>query len=262
MKTINLKSYNIFDKNYEKYVLDFINNSSYFKKYGTFIHPISESNGECDAISEKYELDFKLFISQKEAKLRHEMADEIKENEDGTFKSLTHKNINQNENLSFYDLLKILPSYSLDDLEKINRNNFRFQDNEEEKEVSHFIKDILLKDKNLLFIIPKIFSIKNYSNKEFENLIKDLNDAYKTIFCFRENNIQKDSYLSFFVTDYNKDNESVKYIFNEHKKIENKIEEKFVLLECKNGNFKCLDVIPTSVSSFFHRFDDISMFSN
>ena len=100
--------YNIFDKNYEKYVLDFINNSSYFKKYGTFIHPISESNGECDAISEKYELDFKLFISQKEAKLRHKMADEIKENEDGTFKSLTHKNINQNENLSFYDLLNAL----------------------------------------------------------------------------------------------------------------------------------------------------------
>ena len=52
---------------YEDYLRDFVNHSNYFlqksngKPYGK---PVSESNGECDCISDIYSFDFKLFTSQ------------------------------------------------------------------------------------------------------------------------------------------------------------------------------------------------------
>ena len=51
---------------YEQYMLELINCSDWFsKKYpGGFQKPISEANGECDAINENYQLDFKLLASK------------------------------------------------------------------------------------------------------------------------------------------------------------------------------------------------------
>lgn len=52
---------------YEDYLRDFINHSDYFlqKSNGKpYSKPVSESNGECDCISDMYSFDFKLFTSQ------------------------------------------------------------------------------------------------------------------------------------------------------------------------------------------------------
>ncbi len=58
--------YNEEDYDYEKYLLELINNSLYFRKKSKFqlySHSISESPGECDCISPTYQMDFKLLDS-------------------------------------------------------------------------------------------------------------------------------------------------------------------------------------------------------
>lgn len=56
----------ISDCNYEIYLRELINNSTYFRDKGksAYSEPPSEEAGQCDAISEEYELDFKLLYSQ------------------------------------------------------------------------------------------------------------------------------------------------------------------------------------------------------
>ena len=50
------------DCNYENYLLELLNKSSHFKKRGQslFSKPLNENNGQCDAISKNYEIDFKI----------------------------------------------------------------------------------------------------------------------------------------------------------------------------------------------------------
>ena len=54
------------DSNYEIYLRELVNSSAYFLDKGKSIYsgPPSEEAGQCDAISEGYELDFKLLDSQ------------------------------------------------------------------------------------------------------------------------------------------------------------------------------------------------------
>ena len=55
------------DCNYEKYMLEFINESSYFRNKSEdelYVSPNSEEKGQCDCITEKYQLDFKLIASK------------------------------------------------------------------------------------------------------------------------------------------------------------------------------------------------------
>ena len=55
------------DCDYEKYMLEFINESTFFQLKadgGEYIAPPSEESGQCDCISDKYQLDFKLIASK------------------------------------------------------------------------------------------------------------------------------------------------------------------------------------------------------
>ena len=54
------------DCNYEKYLTEILNASKWMSCHFSlpFIHPNSESNGECDAYADKYGLDYKLIASK------------------------------------------------------------------------------------------------------------------------------------------------------------------------------------------------------
>lgn len=55
------------DCNYEKYILEFVNESNFFRNKaegGFYKAPPSEEAGQCDCISDKYQLDFKLIASK------------------------------------------------------------------------------------------------------------------------------------------------------------------------------------------------------
>lgn len=56
---------NELDCNYENYLLELLNTSSYFRIKGKseYNKPINENNGQCDAIAEDYELDFKILLA-------------------------------------------------------------------------------------------------------------------------------------------------------------------------------------------------------
>lgn len=51
--------------NYENYLLELINKSSYFRSKGKseYNKPVNENNGQCDAIANDYELDFKILLA-------------------------------------------------------------------------------------------------------------------------------------------------------------------------------------------------------
>jgi len=53
--------------NYEKYLLDYVNASVFFRKKSkgiVYVSPLSEEAGQCDCISESYQMDFKLIASK------------------------------------------------------------------------------------------------------------------------------------------------------------------------------------------------------
>ena len=51
--------------NYENYLLELINKSSYFRSKGKseYNKPANENNGQCDAIANDYELNFKILLA-------------------------------------------------------------------------------------------------------------------------------------------------------------------------------------------------------
>ena len=61
------------DCNYENYLLELLNKSSHFKDKGQspFSKPLNENNGQCDAISKNYEIDFKLLSSSTRLQASH-----------------------------------------------------------------------------------------------------------------------------------------------------------------------------------------------
>ena len=61
------------DCNYENYLLELLNKSSHFKDKGQspFSKPLNENNGQCDAISKSYEIDFKLLSSSTRLQASH-----------------------------------------------------------------------------------------------------------------------------------------------------------------------------------------------
>ena len=71
--------------NYEVYLHELINNSQWFSnKYpGGFVAPTSEAHGECDAINEAYQLDFKLFVGKTTLQSLSEFSDQIVKSKDG-----------------------------------------------------------------------------------------------------------------------------------------------------------------------------------
>ena len=62
------------DSNYEKYLLEFVNSSSFFReksKGQIYTSPENENFGQCDCISDNYSLDFKMLISPNMAKAKN-----------------------------------------------------------------------------------------------------------------------------------------------------------------------------------------------
>lgn len=65
------------DCNYEEYLLEFFNKSSFFLQKSNckgYHAPSSESHGECDCISDSYSLDFKLAESETLFKAKRELS--------------------------------------------------------------------------------------------------------------------------------------------------------------------------------------------
>ncbi|WP_270331605.1 hypothetical protein [Lactococcus lactis] len=84
------------DCNYEKYLLELLNASKYFRKMSIskFCAPVTESNGECDAISENYEIDFKLLASTTRLQASSQLSNRITKMSPGVILHHAAQNIN------------------------------------------------------------------------------------------------------------------------------------------------------------------------
>lgn len=250
-----MKPHNLFDRNYEKSALDFINHSDYFRQFGEFRAPLDESHGECDAISDSYELDFKLFMSTEEGKERNIIRPHIVTNENDRIKKIHY---NKQIKIEYYDLFKCVECLSLEEFDKIHNGTFLYENSRQQRVMESFVNKILLKKKNILFVAPVITSTEKNSLEEitefFENTLSNM-------FLYRYNKIKSDSFFSLFVSNDDIFHKKMKFFIKE-KRIETNIfsDEYFLIFKYDEGRLKIIDYIDTKVSTFYHRYERNDMF--
>lgn len=218
----NLSNYGLFDKGYELYLRDFINNSVYFRsKYGTFYPPNDESHGEDDANSMIYSLDFKRFISQDECKFRKKT--NIPQN------YTINYNDKSNKTNKYFDIFRCMKNLKLEDFEKIKVKKFKFKNDTFRKEVENMVDRLLMKNKNIMLYLPKIIV-----GSDINDIISFINICLKDMLKFRSNYVKKDLYFTFI-----------------HKNNINENDCKFIVLQYKNDKLILVDMIDTKCSKHF-----------
>ena len=168
--------------NYELYLLELINTSKWFsEKYpGGFQKPASESNGECDAINENYQLDFKLLASKTALQAKSILSSQIY-TENGVACFCTSKvggSVQATRifaafrNLSLYDLIKLKNS----DTKKYGIEN----------DVRTALRKFETK-KNLLLFFPYKFTFEkpHQYDEAVKSITEALNHDFGTAFLFR-----------------------------------------------------------------------------
>ncbi len=224
---------------YEPYLRELINASKYFfllSENEEYKAPLSESHGECDCISKKYQIDFKLFASQSLLRAKSELSDYYHVDEETG--AMTECGSDSDENREVSVIWMIIEDFSDEDLEAIGNNTF--SDNNKYKslaitDVRKHLK-ILRKKKNLFLYLPIEFFVPEDTT---------FDEAVKLITARRERNFSKsiryrlkhspgyDTYLAF--------------LFREHL---------IILKEC-NGRFKYIDKVPLDKSPSFKKLKEI-----
>lgn len=194
---------------YEDYLRDFINHSDYFlqKSNGKpYSKPVSESNRECDCISDMYSFDFKLFTSQSKLQAAKILSPSIQEIMPGVISfGLSEKH----EGVPGYKPITYSIPYAV--FRSLNRNEMiEIREKKEkedvlEKDVSQIIKTFETK-KNIMLFFPYNFNFD--SNDNFEQGRKlafdGLNADFKYLFQYRMDRLPEyDTYVSFI---YEKEN--------------------------------------------------------
>lgn len=189
-KTEGLPTYN-----YEMFLLEFINQSHLFltKSNGEYYHkPISESNGECDAISCTYEVDFKLILGQSRTQVLKKTSQRITVLSNGGIAYGIPEEIGKHQCI---DLHLALKGKSVAELKKIckdcNSNDLINRD------INAYLKSIM-HNKNLLLLFPFIFEYKGDFDISINEIIEAIYDDFSTSLSFRNELYAKDTYFSFF----------------------------------------------------------------
>ena len=184
----NILPYGVWAKNgvrgdersdYEYYLLELVNESIFFqeKSIGQEYHsPESEENGQCDAISANYELDFKTLISSSLANGKSNTEWQKEQIAEVGYFTVQPKNTTDEYKCS--DLLRALRPYTS---ESILNGDYKNEKAFLVKDIQYMLK-WLDKKKNLLMFLPIQFSVKDQiPQKEKQNVLKDAmqSDAYK-----------------------------------------------------------------------------------
>ncbi len=187
--------------NYEIYLRELINNSTYFRDKGKseYSEPPSEEAGQCDAISEEYELDFKLLDSQ--TKL---MADSILKEQPMVPVSgiVAHTECKKSGGkVRTTRLHAALRGLSVDDLVNIRRtktNHTNIQN-----DIPQILEVVEVK-KHILMLFPYVFSFGQelHSQDSIETIRVAMNDDFRNLFLYREKTSPGfDTYLATVVSD-------------------------------------------------------------
>lgn len=180
--------------NYELYLLELINTSKWFsEKYpGGFQKPTSESNGECDAINENYQLDFKLLAGKTALQARSILSPQIY-TENGVTYFCTSKD---NGNIQATRIFAAFRNLSLDDLIELKNSDTKKYGIE--NDVCTALRKFETK-KNLLLFFPYKFTFEKPHpyDEAVRSITEALNHDFKTAFLFRDQYASKyDTFLT------------------------------------------------------------------
>lgn len=196
---------NMPDCDSEVYLLECINQSPFFMKKtrgSHFLRQISQSNGECDCYAgnehNRYELDFKLFGSQKALQAKSIFSLQVEKLRDGYVYSVPKK---KEGTIKATWILKALKGLSLFELEQVAHGEDldRF-DKDINDDIRHVLKKLNVK-KNLFLFLIEYFYFNNSCyvfNNELEDILHTLNTYLSGMLLYRKKYAEgHDTFFSF-----------------------------------------------------------------
>ena len=194
------------DCNYEHYLIELVNHSNFFLKLSHgehYVSPIRESNGECDCISDNYQLDFKLFGGNSPFYAR-KLTSNRKYYDKRTGAIIVCSPEKENEEILVTRIHAALRNYSYDDLCTLSKKDIKIMSMGIEKDICSTL-DLLKTKKNILVFFPFSFSFDTeYNLEEGAVQIKNaLNTDFSNIMKYRHNMVSNfETFLCFIYSDY------------------------------------------------------------
>lgn len=193
---------------YEDYLRDFVNCSSCFLKKSNgklYKKPDSEAQGECDCISDKYAIDFKLFTSQSRMYTAKIFSPSIEVTDDWISYGMPekHEGIPGYKKEKYSNPYIVFRSLGQDEIMEIRKEEKKTEN--KEKDTFKIIKKFETK-KNLMMFFP--YNLHFDSNDDFGQgmiyAVDGINTAFKGLFQYRKSILPEyDTYVSFI---YEKEN--------------------------------------------------------
>ncbi len=220
--------------NYEKYLLDFVNNSKFILNYGNekFKYREQQSNGEYDIYNSDYELDFKLFIPSDTVNTLNKYSYNISVDKNS---AITLYDSESHGTYSVYNYLGLFNNLSCNDIIQIEKRNSPMLENE--KEILRSLKLLKIK-KNVLYLIPiEVINPNKKTSRNYLNyIIKKFNNYLLSAIKYRYTYIKK-TIDTFFC-----------FIFN----------NSIVILKCINDKLTLYDIVSIDKSELFMNLKDIN----
>ena len=159
--------------NYERYLTELLNHSPLFKKKSkgaVFKWVERQEHGECDAVSENYSIDYKLFVTKSRLHGLQATSSRITKIKDGAIAFGTGR-WPSGKPFTCIRTVAALRQYSIDDLNRIADA----PNGDIEKEISIILKNLRVK-KNLLLFYPYTMSFSEPHS--FEDGCKSISEAF------------------------------------------------------------------------------------
>ena len=221
--------------NPEIYLREFLNASHYFRQLSNgdeYKKPDKENNGENDAISSSYEIDFKLLISNSMGEGKRNTSLQKIEYRPGMVAAVPPKSKKQYYEVTY--IAKLLRGYAAEDLEK---RNYTKEHEVEVRDLDNFVK-VLQTNKNILFFMPSTFSYFDKTLSRDEKV------------CILTNALEHDMLESF---SYRQKHENDKDTF-----LSTILDDDFIVWKHENNRLVVKDVIPLKKSKTFMHLADFA----
>lgn len=221
--------------NYEHYLRELLNASEYFSKRGgsPYSAPESEDHGQCDAVSQNYELDFKLLI----ARTAMQAASTLRLQPFTEAKGLTGfaECKNPGGSVKATRIHSVLRDLSVEELERIRKGGAR--GDSIHNDIVSALKTAEV-NKNILFLFPYEFWFDHpvCPDDAIKEMRRYLAGTFNTLLLYREKNVRGfDTYLT------------VKYL------------DEFLVLINANNELSVIDSVPVTKMPTYRelsKFDD------
>ena len=187
------------DCNYENYLLELLNKSSHFKDTGQspFSKPLNENNGQCDAISKNYEIDFKLLSSSTRLQASHLFSMGISNYGGGIIG--THESKKKFGEVKATQIHVAFRTRDISELTRLGENFLNIRKYGIERDIIKVLK-MLEKQKNLLLFFPYSFELIDIleTDNSDDIIVSALNYDFHSLFEYRS--LKAKEFETYFVT--------------------------------------------------------------